>query len=199
MSALEGDKLVLFVLFVIPGFVSLRTYDLLYPAERIDGLRRAVEAISYSCINYAVLSPFLIAFWPQLIDPQLSELISIPMLIGILFVAPAGLAFLWRYLRLRLAEKGIIHHPIGRSWDFVFQKQPACWIKIYLKDDGGVIGGYYGSNSFASSSPEPQDIFLQEAWKINEAGGFEKMKTRSTGVLVKADVVSHIEFRSIEN
>ena len=198
MGALEADKLVIFVLFVIPGFVSLRVYDLLYPAERVDGLRRLVEAISYSCINYAVLSPFLVPYWSSLTSPNLNKAVGILVLIGALLVAPIALAYLWNYLRLILARKGIIHHPIGRSWDYVFQKQKKYWIIIHLKDDRETIGGYYGSGSFASSAPEPQDIFLEEAWKMKTTGGFDRIKTRSKGVLVKADVISHIEFRSIE-
>lgn len=196
MEILETSKLVVFILFVIPGFVALRVYDLLYPTERIDGLRRLVEAVSYSCINYAILSPLLIPYWSTLMNPSLDKGIAIFTLISVLFLAPVGLAFLWRYLRLVLARNGILHHPTGRPWDFVFQKQPRCWVKIYLKDNETVLGGYYGHKSFASSAPEQQEIFLEEAWKLNDQGGYEKIKSRSTGLLVMADVISHIEFRS---
>lgn len=34
MNIWDADKLVLLIAFVIPGFISIKTYDLLVPSER---------------------------------------------------------------------------------------------------------------------------------------------------------------------
>ncbi len=36
MNIWEADKLVLFLIFFIPGFVSIKVYDLLIPGEQRD-------------------------------------------------------------------------------------------------------------------------------------------------------------------
>lgn len=198
LGVLDIDKLILFFMFIVPGFVALKTYDLLYPAVKIDGLRRLVEAISYSCVNYAILSPFLFVYWSELVGPNKSNSLLITTGIFTLFIAPVLLTVLWKFLRLQLAKHGILNHPIGKPWDYFFSSAPSCWVTIFLKN-GDVIGGYFGSNSLASSAPEPQEIFLEEAWKYNDQGGFEIEKYRTIGLLVTADVISHIEFRRYED
>lgn len=55
MDIWEQDKLILFIAFVIPGFVSLKAYELLFPSQRTDSSTQIIEAVTYSCINYALL------------------------------------------------------------------------------------------------------------------------------------------------
>jgi Family of unknown function (DUF6338) len=58
MDIWEADKLVLFFAFVVPGFVSLKTYELLFPSAARETSALLIDAIAYSCINYAIL------IWP---------------------------------------------------------------------------------------------------------------------------------------
>ena len=51
------DKLLLFILFVVPGFVSVKAYELLFPSEAIASKEKLVDAVAYSCVNYALLFP----------------------------------------------------------------------------------------------------------------------------------------------
>lgn len=52
----------------------------------------------------------------------------------------------------------------------------------------------YGEGSFASSFPNPQDIFMQEVWKIDENGAFSEKLERTAGLLVKDEEMSFLEF-----
>ncbi len=40
MSILEQDNLLLFIAFVIPGFVSLKAYELLTPSQHVESSKK---------------------------------------------------------------------------------------------------------------------------------------------------------------
>lgn len=85
-------------------------------------------------------------------------------------------------------------HPTGKPWDYVFSQRKPYWIKI-VKTDGTIIGGKYSEKSFASSSPAPEQIYLEESWIVNDNGGFERVKNNSAGVIILSSDISHIELR----
>ncbi|MDF2912279.1 MAG: hypothetical protein K0R96_400 [Pantoea agglomerans] len=55
MDVLEKGKLLLFVLFIMPGFISMRVYRLFHPAADNDTSKILIDVVSYSCINYSFL------------------------------------------------------------------------------------------------------------------------------------------------
>ena len=59
MEIFESSKLVLFIIFAIPGFISIKTYSLLCPNHEKDSTKLIIDAITYSCLNYALLGPFI--------------------------------------------------------------------------------------------------------------------------------------------
>lgn len=192
MDIWQMDKLVLFLVFFIPGFISIKIYDLLVPSERRDFSKSLLEVIGYSSLNFAAL------FW--LIIPIHSEnfyvhykILYFILLLIIIFIIP----ILWPILFLKLStlkpiSKYIIH-PIQKPWDYVFSKREAFWIIIHLKD-GKKIGGRYGANSFSSSYPSEEQIYLEEVWKLDENSIFIESIERSKGIIVSAKEISSIEF-----
>ncbi len=54
MNIWEADKLIIFIAFVIPSFISLKVYDLLCPGSPKDSSKQVVDAVAYSCINDSV-------------------------------------------------------------------------------------------------------------------------------------------------
>ncbi|EPM0865762.1 DUF6338 family protein, partial [Klebsiella pneumoniae] len=54
MDIWDKSKLLLFIIFVIPGFLSMKIYSILHPNSDIDMSKAIVEVVSYSCINYAI-------------------------------------------------------------------------------------------------------------------------------------------------
>jgi len=64
---------------------------------------------------------------------------------------------------------------------------------FHLKDDRR-IGGLYGDNSYASHSPAPPEIYLEETWHVDEKG-FTGARVKSTaGVLIQGSDIQAIEF-----
>ncbi len=191
MDVWADDKLALFIAFVIPGFISLKVYELIEPGARRNTSEQLVDAIAYSCINYAVLA------LPITVVENSDLNINSPNLyysfyLFVLLIAPVLLALGWRFLRTREFFQRNAPHPTALPWDYVFSQRKSYWMRITL-GNGKVIGGRYAHNSFASSAPAKEQLYLEEAWIIDDKGGFVKKKDRSAGIIVLASDISHIE------
>jgi len=64
---------------------------------------------------------------------------------------------------------------------------------IHLKDDS-MIGGYYGTNSYASTSPDERSVYLEKVYKINSDGTFGQEIQDSFGLVISKDDYKYIEF-----
>ena len=187
------DKLYLFILFVVPGFISLKTYELLFPGETKDSSKQLVDAVAYSCLNYGLLF-FPILLVENALDSSKCIYLYYIFYFFVLFLSPILLVFIWRKLRQTQFVQKNAPHPTLKPWDFVFAQRKSYWIKVTMKD-GTIIGGLYSHKSFASSAPAPEQIYLEEVWVLNENGGFERKKNDTAGVIVLSSEISHIELR----
>jgi hypothetical protein len=187
----EIDKLFLFIAFVIPGFISIKAYEVMIPTGEKDSSKQIIDAITYSCINYALL------LWPILsvessklstVHPSLYKLFYVL----VLFVFPITWVLIWRWLRqLDFFQKNA-PHPTSKPWDFVFSQRQWYWVIVTLKD-GSKIAGKYAGKSFSSSNPAKEQLYLEEAWELNDDGGFERSRNNTAGVIILADEVSTVE------
>jgi len=187
----ELDKLFLFVAFVIPGFISIKAYEILVPSESKDSSKQVIDAITYSCINYALL------LWPilEVEASSLSEAHSSLYKIFyafVLFVFPMVWVLIWRWVREREFFQKNAPHPTAKPWDYVFSQRQWYWVIATLKN-GNKVAGKYAGKSFSSSNPATEQIFLEETWVLNEDGGFERSRTNTAGVIILADEISIIE------
>lgn len=194
MNIWDLDKLFLFIMFVVPGFISLKAYELLVPGQSKDSSKQIVDAITYSCINYALLFFFILKVEQSgyyTTHPNLYYLFYF----FVLFLSPILLVLGWKWIRsTNIAQKNA-PHPTAKPWDYVFSQRKSYWVKV-VKNDGTVIGGKYSDKSFASSAPAPEQIYLEESWIINDKGGFERVKNDSAGVIILTGDISHIELRN---
>jgi hypothetical protein len=55
------------------------------------------------------------------------------------------------------------------------------------------VGGLFTAQSFASSYPVKEDLYVSELWKVDEAGAFEEKIENSGGFLINFEEVSFIE------
>lgn len=99
--------------------------------------------------------------------------------------------FFYKLLTWKKLQKYILH-PFSRAWDYVFNKREAMWVIVHLKD-GNMVGGRYDTNSFASSYPSKEQIYLEEVWELDENGGFKQSINNSKGVLIIDEILA-IEF-----
>lgn len=194
MDIWEIDKLVLFIAFVIPGFISIKWYGLICPGTEKGSSEQLIDAISYSSINYALL------IFPITGIESSNIRHSCPLLyyifyIFVFLIAPIIWATLWRYIRTRDFFQKNAPHPTLKPWDYVFSQRKPYWVKVVLKD-GSVIAGRYADKSFASSSPAQEQIYLEQTWMLNANGGFERPKNNTAGIIILSSEISHIELRN---
>lgn len=191
MDIWETEKLFLFIIFVVPGFISIKFYQLFYPGTSRPVSEQLVDAVSYSCINYAAL------FWlVQIVEnSKLADVhawLYYLFYVFVLIVAPAVWVILWKWIRTRNIFQRSAPHPTQKPWDFVFQQRRSFWAIIYLKG-GAQVGGKFHTKSFASSAPAEEQIYLEESWIITD-GVLERRVNGTEGVIVMASEISHIEF-----
>ncbi|GGE42336.1 hypothetical protein GCM10007421_15600 [Halopseudomonas oceani] len=194
MDIWEIDTLALFIAFVIPGFISIKAYQLAFPGTERATSDQLVDAVAYSSINYALLIFPIISVESGTLSEECRSIYYL-FYIFVLFVAPIIWVLLWKYLRTRNFFQRNAPHPTAKPWDYVFAQRKPYWIKVTLKD-GAVIAGRYADKSFASSAPAPEQIYLEETWVLNQNGGFERPKNNTAGVLILSSEISHVELRS---
>jgi len=183
--------LVLFIAFFVPGFISIKVYDLFLPVERRDASRVVLDAVTFSCVNYALLS------WLIFLDIHYKLAEKAPdwhaaILVVLLFVSPALLAVGYLLLRRTKLVTKYIPHPTVKPWDYVFGKRKSYWTILHL-NDGTSIGGMYDTESFASSYPAQEQIYIQQVWEI-EGRRFVRPVDRSSGTIVSGKDIKSIEF-----
>lgn len=192
MDIWEANKLVLFIAFVVPGFVSLKTYELLFPGLHRETSQQLIDAVAYSSINYALL---LLPIYKieTLKIRETYPTAYVCFYVAVLFIAPVLWTYLLKKLRTTQFFQGALPHPTEKPWDYVFSQRKPYWVIVSLKD-GGQIAGRYDSRSFASSAPASEQLYLEETWVLNEDGGFERSRTNSAGILILASDIVKIEF-----
>lgn len=189
MDIWTTKKLPLFLIFVVPGFVSLKVWNLLVPGERRSFDSSLVDIAAYSALNFAVLA-WLIT---PLLKDELDAVASYLAIAAIFIVFPAIWPIFWKWLRTRRWVGKHAIHPIARPWDYVFSKREPAWVIVHM-NDGAVIGGRYDAASFASSWPAPEQLYLEELWELDANGDFIKVIDRSRGAIILGTDIRAIEF-----
>ena len=191
MDIFDTDKLILFILFAIPGFISIKIYQLTTPGTLRPVADELIDAVFYSSVNYAIMFVPIIFVEDSSLKENYEYLYLIFYLFT-LFIAPILWVFALKYIRTGDVFQRYAPHPTTKPWDFVFSQKKTYWMRIHLKD-GTVLGGLYGFNSFTSSSPAPEQIYLEECWVLNEKEGFERKQNDTAGLLVIGNDISYIE------
>ncbi|MCC7044526.1 MAG: hypothetical protein IT183_11725 [Acidobacteria bacterium] len=184
MTLLSPDQIPLFLLLVLPGFISRKVYDLQVPGAQDDAARYAMDALFYGTLNAGLWIVPLTWASPGWFGPILVvALVLSPVVLSLATV---------RVLKSRRLH-GWTRHPVPMAWDFFFARGIPCWVLFRLKN-GKSIGGYFGPGSFASSFPNGRDIFVEQAWVVDEGGRFIRMVDGTAGALVSFDDCELLEF-----
>jgi hypothetical protein len=192
MNIWELDKAMLFLILVLPGFISMKVYSSIIASDKIDFSKSLVDAVCFSALNFGILA-FPISF----INKQ-SFIKEYPAWywIGIFLVFVAFPTF-WPFAYLWITKipiiKKLILGPHNEPWVAVFSKKEAMWVTIKLKS-GKIVRGKYGKKSKASTYPHERQIYLEEMWTKNEKNGFGKKINRTQGIIVSENEMEYIEF-----
>lgn len=80
--------------------------------------------------------------------------------------------------------------------DFFFDQREPGFVLVHLTD-GKLLGGYWGSNSYAGSFPNDGDIYLEAVYTIDEAGEFGDPIPNTRGVLLRKEQYFYVELFSV--
>lgn len=190
MDQLTEQKMFIFILFFVPGLISLRIWRLLVAAERIDFSTAFYEVLGYGAIN------FVVVFWlPTLIVGREFWSAHRQASIAYLLMGTLVLPTVWPLLvhRTRIGLSRHLVHPTGRAWDHFFGRREPCWVLIHRRD-GSVAGGVFAGHSFASDGAGPRDLYLEQLWVVSDKGAFVSPVPASKGALFFEHDIAAIEF-----
>src|SRR5437899_2451229 len=129
----EGNALLLFLIFFIPGFVSLKIYDLLVPGERRDFSKSAFDAIAYSALNFAILLPLILFMQSEFLFVHHRNW-SVFVAYFVLLVFPA----VWPFVLTKVAATRFFLryfvNPTPSACDYLFGKREQFWVIVHPKD-----------------------------------------------------------------
>ncbi len=198
------EALIIIALVIAPGFV-LATFASWVTAfgERTSDLRFLLPTITAGTIIHVLLSPWTVRLVDFYDDRSLRAHNVEVILWGLvtLLLVPASLGIVTGWLSNtrpidRLLD-GIGLGYIDRmpsSWEYVMRLQRAGFVRVHLKE-GGVIGGRYSGNSFAGSAAgSSPDLYLEDVWRLNDRGDFERSLLDNWGVWIAADTMQYVEF-----
>lgn len=185
------------ILFLVPGLNATWTIERLSGPSRLKGTERLLRALSLSVLIYLGASFWLLPVATRAIEDRLWAWEPIIGGFVILFIAPVVLALGVEFLRRSSIVRGGLRKvttidPTPRAWDFAFQEEGPFFIRLKLRD-GERIAGVFGENSFASAYPEPTDLFLEEAWRVDETGAFIERVPGTAGMVVPQDSIEVLE------
>jgi hypothetical protein len=206
MAPATGTALLVLVAFVLPGFVALLI------GERTHVVRRErspfellLVATYYSVLSWGIIAlaswPFhlnrddLLRMWREDSLGQLAALALIPILVVPFLVAQVSR--MWRRserLRPWLLKLLRIHpgHATPAAWDALFSRKQPAMVRAILTDKR-VVGGFYGSNSFAGYSEEGQDLLLEDSWILDEDDWFVEPAPKTSGVWLASGSIVALE------
>ncbi|WP_145586295.1 DUF6338 family protein [Yersinia rochesterensis] len=198
MDFLESNKIILFIIFIIPGFISIKAYQLFFPSSLKDAKDIVIDAVAYSCVNYTLLGVPIYYVQRHLISSF--SLFDIYLyILSVLFIFPIVWVVIWKKIRESNWGKTNAPHPIMKPWDYVFSQRKRLYIKVVLKN-GDIVGGLYDGKSFASSDPAPEHIYIEKAWIFKKENGvFEREINDSEGILIMPGEISHMFFKTVKD
>lgn len=192
MDIFEENKLILFVTFVVPGFIAIKFYELLHPTQFTTSSKQFIDAVSYSSLNLGLW--LLPIFYVESCNLDKLNLTWYAIFyLCVLFISPVLMVVGWSMLRRSKWLQKYVPHPTLKPWDFVFGQRKGYWMIVTLKN-GQKLAGLYSNDSFSSSAPASAELYLEQQWTLNSEGGFDKPVEATAGILILSNDIRFIEF-----
>ena len=99
-----------------------------------------------------------------------------------------------------LTERLHLRHqwdPTPSAWDFAFSERKEGWVRVQ-SSDGAWMGGWFGSSSFASSFPDPREIYLEVGYAMDGQGSFTGDVSAPDGLYIRCDDARLVDFTAHE-
>jgi hypothetical protein len=196
------EALVIVALVLLPGFVLARVAGGVIAFAREPGdMRFLLPTITCGTFVHIALSWRTVQIVDHYGDGTLSnhswQVVSWGFVL--VFAAPAVLGVVAGQLAnlpviddwLDVIGLGYIDR-MPSAWDYMIRSDRPGFVRVRLKE-GGMLGGVFFNQSFASNAPERTDLFLEELWQLDEYGGFVAPMPATQGVWIAHDAIERVE------
>lgn len=191
------ETILAFMVFMLPGFLSLRAYEAARGGEGRKINESLVDVAIYSFATDVLWCPVILAEqhiatawlrWAATIISFLIGFLGTALLVG----------WGWYHVQRRLAQSGIVRDPVAKPWDKMFQRISDegldVGIVLTLKD-GQRLGGHYLTPGFASRHPADEQLHIGETWIIDpDTGAFAERVEGTYGFIIDKSDILTIEF-----
>lgn len=196
------EALIIIALVLSPGFVFARVASGVIAFAREPGdVRFLLPTITCGTFVHIVLSWWTVRIVEFYRDDALGDHPLQVVFWGfvLVFAAPAFLGVCaGQIANLRIVNDWLDVIGLGyvdrmpSAWDYMIRSDRPGFARVHLKD-GRSIGGVFFDQSFASTTPERADLFLEELWQLDDKGAFVAPLPETQGVWIAHDVMEYVE------
>jgi hypothetical protein len=207
MSPPTGTALLILAVFVLPGFITLLLREWTYVPKGDDSpFDRLLTALFYSALIYAIAVGGAAVFGldkSAVVDfyeggGALGGYLGAAALVALFL--PTAICETGRHWRRSKGARPWVLEKLGVSavhgtysgWEHMFAREGTALIRVTL-EDGRVVGGYYGPDSFSGYSRDTQDLFLEQRWVLDDDLWFLRPADSSIGVWIPRDSIVSLE------
>lgn len=189
MDLLNVENLKALIAALAPGLIILGIRQRFIAAPQPSFQDRALAYAGVSAIYYAIVHPLIgfcetelrLADWAG----DAFEYVITPALVGLVLGFTSATDLIDKGLR-RVGLAPI--HQIPAAWDYAFSRLRGDTFVLVTLSDGSQVAGFFGNQSFASSSANERDLLIQDVWEVNEKGPWTKPATAKSILLCGKDI-----------
>jgi hypothetical protein len=197
LGSVTVEQVLAFAALIVPGFISLRVYEMRRGGEGRKANESLVDVIVYSFATDVVAFSALAlvsAFVPPAAQVVTKVVVGFVCFAGL----PVGLAIVWFDFRERMVCSGIVPDRTSNSWDALLQRAAREGVDVAVvltMRDGRKIGARLRGPALASSRAAGDDLMLDEVWTIDQKRAtFVDAVKGSFGMVVHKADCETIEF-----
>jgi hypothetical protein len=193
----ESENLYLILVFIVPGVVAPFVRSRLTTGRSPSFKENLLSFLVLSLVYYSLI----VVFIEQALSVREPWLARAAVWILLILVGPAAFGLVLGIAAQKdwgnwFANKfGLSFvHVIPAAWDWRFSKAPrgGMFVMVTL-EDGEMVAGFFGTNSFASSDTAERDLYIEEEYTVNEQGRWES-RPEKVGILIPVKGIRYIEF-----
>lgn len=193
LPAVDPADLELFATFIVPGFITVKIWDLMAPTTRRDFSKMVIELVAYSMIFFPVVEFLRSAMQGASWDADLPLLYAIAFL-GTIILIPAFFTWLFYRFWVRVARKTGAATPVPTAWDYAFTRPGPFWVYFHMKE-GPIVAGFFGDGSSAGTGVTAREVFVRDLRYVDDQGNISKAQTPPVNALIRQEDCTLIEFQ----
>ena len=209
------QAVLILVLFITPGFIAAGVIRRTVSAAFLATQNVAITAGLLGVLVHFIALPATLQILDEvrslylILDGKIESggvsLLAYVWLFGVLFVLPVIIAKMittvWRSKWAQPVLSSIGYSLVNltpHAWDWFFlTQQRGCWV-IAEMVDGSRVGGVFGTESFASLSPDAPDLYLEEVYSVDDEHNFGEVRPYPIGAWLNGSQIKALHFYRVD-